>query len=66
MSHFELDYLQYLKKKSNFINNISKFIHGIITHSWSKGGAPVNILEPKWNLLLEQGKVGGGGGGGVQ
>lgn len=47
MSHFELDYLQYLKKKSNFINNISKFIHGIITHSWSKGGAPVNILEPK-------------------
>lgn len=46
MSHFELDYLQYLKKKSNFIN-ISTFFHGIITHSWSKGGAPVNILEPK-------------------
>lgn len=47
MSHFELDYLQYLKKKSNFINNITEFIHSIITHSWSKRGAPVNILEPK-------------------
>lgn len=27
MPHFELDYLQYLKKMSNFINIISKCIH---------------------------------------
>lgn len=52
MPQFELDHFQYLKKVSLLIASVNLFMYD--STFWSKGCAPVNILERKQNLPLEQ------------